>query len=121
MSLLVVLLVGQRLRPNWPILLIGMLAATGAVAVFSLQQYGIVVIGPAATGMPALAVPHLSAADLRALALPALGIAVVAYSDNMLTARAFANRRPQTRGRQYGAGRSGHGKHGHRPAPLPFR
>ena len=96
MSLLVVLLVGQRLRLNWPILLIGMLAATGAVAVFSLQQYGIVVIGQAATGMPALAVPHLSAADLRALALPALGIAVVAYSDNMLTARAFANRRPQT-------------------------
>jgi sulfate permease, SulP family len=46
--------------------------------------------------MPALTAPHLSAADLHALALPALGIAVVAYSDNMLTARAFASRRSQT-------------------------
>src|SRR5581483_9911304 len=94
--LLVVLLLGQRLRPNWPILLISMLAATGAVAVFSLQRYGIVVIGQAATGMPALAAPRLSTADLPALALPALGIAVVAYSDNMLTARAFVSRRSQT-------------------------
>lgn len=95
-ALLAVLLVGQRLWPRWPILLIGMLAATGAVAVFSLQQYGIVVIGQSATGIPVLAAPHLSTTDLQALALPALGIAVVAYSDNMLTARAFAGRRSQS-------------------------
>ena len=94
--LLAVLLVGGWLRPHWPIPLIGMLAATGTVAVFSLQQYGIVVIGQAAIGIPAPGVPAVSAADLGALALPALGVAMVAYSDNVLTARAFGARRSQT-------------------------
>lgn len=94
--LLVVVLVGQWLRPHWPMLLLAMLAASGAVVLFSLQHYGIAVIGQVATGLPAPALPRLSAADLGALALPALGLAVVAYSDNMLTARAFGARRSQT-------------------------
>lgn len=94
--LLVMLLVGGWLRPNWPMPLISMLAATAVVATFSLQHHGIVVLGHAAIGIPALGVPHLSAADLSALALPALGVAVVAYSDNVLTARAFGARRSQT-------------------------
>lgn len=94
--LLVMLLIGGWLRPNWPMPLIGMLAATAVVATFSLQHHGIVVLGQAAIGIPAWGVPHLSAADLSALALPALGVAVVAYSDNVLTARAFGARRSQT-------------------------
>lgn len=61
-----------------------------------MQQYGIVVIGQAAIGIPAPGVPAVSAADLGALALPALGVAMVAYSDNVLTARAFNARRSQT-------------------------
>jgi MFS superfamily sulfate permease-like transporter len=93
--LLVVLLVGGWLRPHWPMPLIGMLAATGAVAVFSLQQHGIEVLGQAAIGIPTPGVPPLSVADLGALALPSLGVAVVAYSDNVLTARAFGVRRSQ--------------------------
>jgi sulfate permease, SulP family len=94
--LLVMLLIGGRLWPNSPMPLIGMLAATAVVATFSLQHHGIVVLGQTAIGIPAWGVPHLSAADLSALALPALGVAVVAYSDNVLTARAFAARRSQT-------------------------
>lgn len=94
--LLVMLLIGGWLRPNWPMPLIGMLAATAMVAMFSLQHRGIVVLGQAAIAIPAWGFPHLSAADLSALALPALGVAVVAYSDNVLTARAFGARRSQT-------------------------
>ena len=36
--------------------------------------------------------PLVSAADLGSLLLPAVGVAIVAYSDNVLTARAFATR-----------------------------
>jgi MFS superfamily sulfate permease-like transporter len=70
--------------------------ASGVVAVFSLQRYGVAVIGRAATGIPAPAIPQLAGADLVGLALPAVGVAVVAYSDNMLTARAFGARRSQS-------------------------
>ncbi len=79
--------------PRWPVPLVGMLAATAAVAVFDLQDVGITVVGAAATGLPSFAVPALSAADLPTLALAAVGVAIVGYSDNVLTARAFASRR----------------------------
>jgi MFS superfamily sulfate permease-like transporter len=85
--------VGSRLWPRWPVLLVGMLAATAVVAVFSLQDVGIQVVGESATGLPSLAVPALSAADLPALMLAAVGVVIVGYSDNVLTARAFASRR----------------------------
>jgi MFS superfamily sulfate permease-like transporter len=94
--LLVVMQGGGWLRPHWPMPLIGMLAATGTVAVFSLQRYGIVVLGQTALGIPTPGIPSLSAADLGALALPALGVAVVAYSDIVVTARAFGARRSET-------------------------
>lgn len=95
-TLLLALLAGGWLRPHWPVLLIGMLAASAVVAMFSLQRYGIAVVGMAATAIPAPSVPHLSAIDLRALALPAVGVAMVAYCDSALTGRAFAARRSQT-------------------------
>ncbi|MHA6783029.1 SulP family inorganic anion transporter [Pseudonocardia saturnea] len=94
-ALLVFLLVGAWWRPHWPVPLAGMLLAAGAVAVFALQQYGIGVVGEAATGLQAPAVPAIAAADWAALLLPAVGIAVVGYSDNMLTARSFASRTGQ--------------------------
>ncbi len=96
LSLLGFLLVGTRLRPRWPVLLVGMLAATAVVAVFSLQDVGIQVVGEAATGLPTPALPSLSAADLPALTLAAVGVAIVGYSDNVLTARAFAGRRRES-------------------------
>ena len=94
-SLLVFLVVGAWWRPHWPVPLAGMLLAAGAVAVFSLQQYGIAIVGAAAITVAAPAVPAITVTDWTALLLPALGIAVVGYSDNMLTARSFASRKGQ--------------------------
>ena len=93
-ALLVFLLVGARLRPHWPIPLIGMLIAAGAVALFSLQRYGIAVVGSAPPRRSPRGCP-LGLDDWLALLLPAVGIAVVGYSDNMLTARSFAGRKGQ--------------------------
>ncbi len=95
-ALLVFLFVGSRLRPRWPILLIGMLIASAAVALFSLQRYGISVVGSAAATPQPPGLPLLGVDDWLALLLPAVGITVVGYSDNMLTARSFAGRRGET-------------------------
>ena len=73
-----------------------MLLATAAVVVFALEDHGIAVIGDIPAGLPVPQVPDVSMSDLRALLLPAVGVAIVAYCDNVLTARAFATRNHYT-------------------------
>jgi sulfate permease, SulP family len=89
---LVFLLIGSRLFPRAPVPLIGMLLATAAVAVFDLEDHGIGVIGEIPAGLPTPTLPNVSTTDVASLLLPAVGVAIVAYSDNILTARAFAVR-----------------------------
>ena len=93
--LLLVLFVGSRLFPRWPVMLIAMLASAAAVALFGLQDLGVAVVGAAAASPQAPALPLLPLDDWVALLLPAAGIAMVGYSDNMLTARSFAARKGQ--------------------------
>jgi sulfate permease, SulP family len=91
-AVLAFLLLGARLAPRAPIPLIAMLLAAGAVAVFSLQDLGIEVVGEIPAGLPTPSLPAVTMSDLSVLVLPAVGVAIVAYSDNVLTARAFAIR-----------------------------
>lgn len=91
-TVLVALLVMARWTPRAPGPLLAVLAATLAVAVFSLERFGIAVVGSVPAGLPVPALPTLAMADVAALLLPAAGIAVVGFSDNALTARAFAAR-----------------------------
>ncbi|MEU4215739.1 sulfate permease [Actinoplanes sp. NPDC026623] len=84
------LLLGQWRFPGVPTPLLAVLAATGAVVMFDLQQHGIVVVGAVPQGLPTPALPDLG--DLGQLLLPAVGILVVGYTDTVLTARAFADR-----------------------------
>lgn len=67
------------------------LAATVAAAALSLDTAGIKVVGVVPSGWPEVGVPDV-ASDMAALLLPAVGIAIVAFSYNVLTARAFASR-----------------------------
>ncbi|HYF72015.1 MAG TPA: SulP family inorganic anion transporter, partial [Nocardioides sp.] len=89
---LVVLLVGRHRWPRAPIPLVGMLLATVVVAVLDLEGRGVVVVGSIPAGLPTPSLPSVSAADLGSLLLPAVGLAIVAYSDNVLTGRTFAAR-----------------------------
>ncbi|MGF1601549.1 MAG: solute carrier family 26 protein [Thermosynechococcaceae cyanobacterium] len=82
----------QTLFPRAPGPLIAVLMATLAVALFDLDQTGVAVVGTIPAGLPRLHLPQLSIVEFPALTAAALGIAVVAYSDNVLTARSFANR-----------------------------
>ena len=92
MGVLLLLVALGRWAPRAPGPLIAVLAATAAVSVLALQAKGIDVVGTIPSGWPTLGVPHPDAGDLSALLLPAVGIAIVAFSDNVLTARAFAAR-----------------------------
>jgi MFS superfamily sulfate permease-like transporter len=93
---LVMLLALGRVAPKFPGALIAVLAATAAVVVFALETRGIRVVGVIPAGLPTPSVPVLPLADLLTLLIPAVGIAVVAFSDNALTARTFAARKGES-------------------------
>jgi sulfate permease, SulP family len=83
-----------RWVPLLPGPLLAVVLGTAAVVVLDLDdRYGIKVIGDVPAGMPALALPD--AGEIPRLVLPALGVLLVAYTDFVLTARAFAGRDDQ--------------------------
>lgn len=76
--------------PRAPGPLLAVLLATAAVTMFDLEAHGIAVIGQVPAGLPRPSLPPLG--DLSKLLLPAVGVLLVGYTDNVLTARAFASR-----------------------------
>lgn len=88
---LVLLYVAHWVAPKFPAPLLVLLLAAGAVAVFHLDRFGLVVIGEVPRGLPAPRLPDLGDLDIWALLPYAVGIAIVGFSDNILTARAFAS------------------------------
>lgn len=79
--------------PRWPGPLLAMLGAAAVVWVGDLQRFGIKLVGEVPTGLPTPSVPALGSISLLSLVPAALGIAVVGYTDNILTGRAFATKR----------------------------
>lgn len=91
--LLVALVLLTWRMPRAPGSLIVMLAATATVSVFSLDHSGIRAVGQVPGGLPVPGVTGIPLTDAVALLVPAGGIAIVAFSDNVLTARTFAARK----------------------------
>ena len=91
-AVLALLLVGSQRFPRLPIPLIGMVLAAAAVALFDLKDHGIGVVGDIPSGLPTPELPDVAGGDVAAMLLPAIGVAIVGYSDNVLTGRAFATR-----------------------------
>jgi SulP family sulfate permease len=81
--------------PSWPGPLLVMLAAAALVAWTPVGSLGLAVIGPIPATIPTPALPSLAGVDVFALLPAALGIAVVGYSDAILTGRGFAARREE--------------------------
>ena len=93
---LALLLVVQHRFPRSPGPLVAMLLAAGAVAALGLQAYGIRVIGSVPAGLPTPALPSFAGVEPLPLLTAAVGVTLVGYSDNVLTARAFAVKRRET-------------------------
>jgi sulfate permease, SulP family len=83
----------QRLLPRWPGPLIAMVLAAIAVAMLDLDQMGVQTVGSVPRGLPPASIPDFSTIDLSTLFPAALGVTIVAYTDNIVTARAFAAKR----------------------------
>ena len=90
LAVFVLLFLAQWIAPKFPAPLLVLLVAAGAVAVFGLDRYDLEVIGEIPRGLPELRLPDFSTVDIWALMPYAVGIAIVGFSDNILTARAFA-------------------------------
>jgi sulfate permease, SulP family len=85
------LLVIGHFSPTAPTPLIAVLISTAAVAIFDLDSQGLAIVGAIPAGLPRLSIPSFPT-QLPDLLASALGIAIVGYSDNVLTARSFAAR-----------------------------
>jgi len=91
LGVLLFLIVVPARFPRAPAPLLAMLLAVAAVSLGHLEQRGVAVIGAIPAGLPTLAPPAIVSAEAaKRLAAAAVGIALVGYSDNVLTARAFA-------------------------------
>jgi sulfate permease, SulP family len=89
---LAVILVLRSWAPKLPGALIAVALATTVAVVFDLVAQGEPTIGAIPAGLPAAGLPDIGLADVRALLPVALGVALVGYSDNVLTARAIATK-----------------------------
>jgi SulP family sulfate permease len=91
-ALLLVLFVVGHYVPRAPVPLIAMLLAAAAVALLHLDSAGVAVVGDVPRSLPRPRLPLLDGGELLALLPAACGVALVAFSDNVLTARAFESR-----------------------------
>jgi high affinity sulfate transporter 1 len=96
LAVLVVLIALARWLPRYPGPFIAVLLATVAVAVFGLDHKGIRVVGQVPAGLPAFGLTAIPWHDVETLAAVAGGVAIVAFSDTVLTARTFAARKRES-------------------------
>ena len=89
---LAVILVLQRWLPKVPGVLVAVVLSIGAAVVFDLARRGVSLVGTLPQGLPPFTIPSISASDLGLLVAGALGISLVALTDTISTASAFAAR-----------------------------
>ncbi len=86
---LAVILLLRRHRPSWPGALLGLAGSMIAVAVLDLDAS---VVGDIEAALPSPDLPDVGWADVRDLLPAAAGVALIGYTDNILTARSIASR-----------------------------
>lgn len=92
LGVLAVLLVLRRFAPTWPGPLIAMAAAVLVSMAVRLEQHGVRMVGAVPAGFPPVTLPDLTGINPVGLVTAAVGVALVGYSDSILTARAIAER-----------------------------
>ncbi|NNE75349.1 MAG: STAS domain-containing protein, partial [Acidimicrobiales bacterium] len=84
---LAVMIALRRFRPTVPGALTALVAASAIVAIADLD---VALVGSIDAATPQFAVPDITSRDLRRLLAPAAGLLLIAYTDNILTARSIA-------------------------------
>ena len=93
-SLVLILALGRRL-PRVPGVFVAVVASIAASVAFDLASHGVKLVGTLPQGLPPFTVPGPHVSDLPLLAAGAAGIALVALTDTISTASAFAARTGQ--------------------------
>jgi high affinity sulfate transporter 1 len=91
---LALILALDRWLPRVPGVLVAVVVAIGASGAFDLVHHGVSLVGTLPKGFPPFTVPH-PVSDLPLLVAGAFGIALVALTDTISTASAFAARTGQ--------------------------
>ncbi len=78
--------------PAIPGALLGVVLATVAAVVLGLEADGLIVVGDVPQGLPSFGLPDVGVGDVVELLPVAAGIALVGYSDNVLTGRSIGTR-----------------------------
>ncbi len=89
---LAAIMVARRFTPTIPG---GLIALAGAGLVVRWSGLDVATVGTIDAALPSFAVPSVSGSDIASLLGPAAGLALIAYTDNILTARSIS------RGRHY--------------------
>ncbi|MGD9892332.1 MAG: SulP family inorganic anion transporter [Dehalococcoidia bacterium] len=93
--LIITLLLLKRFVPKAPSALIVLVLSTIASAAFNLDDRGVATLGAIPAGLPRPGLPDVTAGDIHTLLPAALGIALIAFTEGVLTARAFAEKRKE--------------------------
>lgn len=92
---LVAIVLARRFAPRVPAGLLVIVVASVVVAVTDLDDDGVRLVGDVPQGLPSATIPDVSLGDLGKLVPVAAGIALVGFTDNLLTARSIASGRRQ--------------------------
>jgi len=84
---LLVILVLRRLRPTVPGALLGLIGSIVVVSVFGLD---VAVVGEIDAALPTPQLPDVGWSDITSLLPAAAGVALIGYTDNILTARSIS-------------------------------
>ncbi len=87
------ILVLKRVKPNWPGVLIAVVAAIAVTVIFGLAAKGVDTVGVLPQGFPKPAFPRVQLADLPILMATAVGMSLVAIGDTISTSAGFAARK----------------------------
>lgn len=90
LCLLVLAILLRRFAPKVPVALTACVVGIAASQVLGLEARGVAVVGQFPHGLPGFAVPSTDWRDITALLPAAIGIALLAYMEGVLLARAFA-------------------------------
>jgi len=85
-----VLAVAPRLLPRLPAALVAMILAGVAVALLGLDAMGVKTVGKVPAGLPPISLPSFPLELLPVLVGDAAGLALIAFSSMIITARSFA-------------------------------
>jgi len=85
-----VLAIAPRVLPRLPAALVAMVLAGIAVAILGLDAVGVKTVGEVPAGLPPVSLPSFPLDHLPRLAGDAAGVALIAFSSMIITARSFA-------------------------------